>query len=50
MKKILFVCSLVICAVILATSCTPKGSTDAQLYFVDSSMQRLIPTDFTVDT
>ena len=51
MKKILVICSILICALFIASGYTRgQDSMEVQLYFVDSSMQRLIASDFTLST
>ena len=50
MKKILIVLSIIVVAVFVAGGFAGRGHTDVKLYFVDSSMLRLVPSDFTANT
>jgi len=50
-KKILVICGIMICTILVASGYYKNVNTmPVQLYFVDSSMQRLLPSDFTVKT
>lgn len=49
MKRILLIVFAVIGIVFVAGGFSPKKSYDVKLYFTDSSMLRLIPSDFTVE-
>lgn len=50
MKKLLIILSIVAGVIFIAGSFGGGGRTDAKLYFADSSMLRLIPSDFSVRT
>ena len=50
MKKILLLLTIIIGIIFIAGGFSDSGQTNVKLYFVDSSMQRLIPSDFTVKT
>lgn len=51
MRKIFVICGILICAILIASGYyRHANSMTVQLYFVDSSMQRLIASDFTVKT
>lgn len=50
MRKIFLLSAILICTLFIVGSFTSTASTEVKLYFVDASMQRLIPSDFTVKT
>lgn len=51
MKKLFICLSAVIIAITVVNGCSSKDDAmNVKLYFVDSSMQRLIPSDFKVET
>ena len=50
MKKILLLLTIILGVIFIAGGFSDGGQTQTKLYFVDSSMQRLIPSDFTVKT
>lgn len=50
MRKIFLLSAILICTLFIVGSFTSTVSTEVKLYFVDASMQRLIPSDFTVKT